>query len=63
MASKKENYSDIKVWWDVGKKRIQSFAQKYALEYNASNRSKLQEIEEKIDLLKKANAETFTSYH
>ena len=55
--AKKENYSDIKVWWDVGKKRIQSFAQKYALEYNASNRSKLKEIEEKIDLLKKANAD------
>ena len=54
---KKECFSDINIWWDVGKKRIQAYAQKYALEYNAANRSKLREIEEKIDLLKKANAD------
>ena len=54
---KKGNYSDIKMWWDVGKKRIQSYARSYALEYNALNRSKLREIEQKIDLRKKANAD------
>ena len=53
----KEIYSDMKIWWDVGKKRIQSFAQSYAMEYNALNRSKLREVEEKIDKLKKANAD------
>ena len=53
----KKKYSDIKVWWDVGKKRIQSFAQSYAMEYNTLNRSKLRDVEEKIDKLRKANAD------
>ena len=43
--------------WDLGKKKIKTFAQSFACQYNAINRSKLKDIEEKIDLLKKANAD------
>ena len=54
---KKDQYDDIKKWWDLGKRHIKTFAQNYSYEFSANNRSKLQELEEKIDLLKKANAD------
>ena len=54
---KKKNYTDITRWWDIGKHHIKTFAQNYALEQSVLNRSKLREIEEKIDQHKKANAD------
>lgn len=44
---KKHEYTDIKVWWDLGKRHIKTYAQQFAREINFKNKSKLREIEKK----------------
>ena len=55
--SKKGEYQDIKRWWDLGKRHIKSFSIDFSKEMALKTRSQLSDIEEKIDLRKKANAD------
>ena len=54
--SKKHDY-DIKRWWDLGKRHIKSFAISFAKEMSCVMKTQLIDLEEKIDLRKKANAD------
>ena len=55
--SKKNEYADIKRWWDLGKRHIKSFSISFAKEMSMQTNAQLRELEEKIDLRKKANAD------
>ena len=58
--SKKQNYSDVKVWWDLGKRHIKSFSIQFAKDSKQGcNQSPndLKFIGEKIKELQKINAD------
>ena len=55
--NKKDSYADKKRWWDLGKRHIKSYSISYSKEKSMVNKCNLTEIEEKIDLMKKANAD------
>ena len=48
---KKSNYSDISVWWDVGKRRLKNLTQDYSKKVCRDKHSKLEELETKINNL------------
>ena len=53
---KKNSYADIKRWWDLGKRHIKSYTQQFSKDLSFQNKSKLIEIEEKINELKQSDA-------
>ena len=54
---KKNEYIDIKRWWDLGKRHIKSFSISFAKEMSMQSNAQIRDLEEKIDLRKKANAD------
>ena len=49
----KPKYNDIKKWWDLGKIKIKRFTQEYSTEQSLKSKLVLEEVENKIDDLKK----------
>ena len=54
---KRNRYSDIKLWWDLGKKHIKSFTMQYAKEHSFKNKNKLNDLQSKLNELNKENEE------
>ena len=48
---KKSNYHDIRIWWDIGKRRIKNLTQEFSKKVNINKRLKLDELETKINQL------------
>ena len=46
--TKKSEYDDITLWWDLGKMKIKEFARTFAIEQSILNKSKLCELEDDI---------------
>ena len=49
---KKNRYSDVKVWWDLGKKHIKSFTMQFAKEQSYKTKDKLSQLETQLGKLK-----------
>ena len=48
---KKNDFSDISIWWDIGKKRIKRISQNFAIEQSIKKKSKLADLESEITQL------------
>ena len=55
---KKSSFSDIKLWWDVGKKHIKNLTQAFSQKVNREKRFQLIELETKINELQNCTNNT-----
>lgn len=54
--SKKNSYEDVRRWWDLGKRHIKSYTQQFSKDLSFQNKSRLVEIEQKINTLKQSDS-------
>ena len=55
--TKKEEYDDISLWWDLGKIKIKELSKTFAIEHSILNKSKICELENEITYLSNSKSD------
>ena len=50
--NRKQEFTDVKKWWDIGKSRIKNYTIGFSNEISHRNKNNLQDLEYEINLLK-----------